>query len=805
MPSNLVFRPCIRLQLPPSRPFDPPSPLRLHLPCLATRCIGQGPQPQLPSVRYLEYQQNRACLADEGALQSGLRTPPADENMGTTYQVPNMASYENPHMLHHSSSTARSCLCQAETQQLQQLPTLPHPRFSISSTASSSSRCSAASSATAAAAAPSSSSRIIATGPPSTTTSGQPSRPSTPTSGGTMADEDRLLRDKNMVLHSLQIPPCISPRGGNLANFVAELTALFWFESIQVLEAAETGRALAPHASVRRVPNSARACQNFGKWVQSVLSTTQVTQNVILLALMFIYRLKVGNPDVKGRVGSEYRLLTVALMLGNKFLDDNTYTNKTWADVSGIGVGEIHVMEVEFLSNMRYSLLASKEQWEEWLAKLARFHEFVERAQQSASPSPLLIPSPTHRGFASPLPSPTGTLSLSTYSPSPTTYTAQNGAAQGWPASYAASDAVSPLALKPELQAARKRSFPEDDPTEPPAKRQGRILPPQTHVAQQQQMQQQMQQQPQQQMHQQLRQQQPMPQQYHQQQQHQQQQQQALPQAVPLHHQLPSQRPSQPSLPDQVRLSVPNLTLNTSHVMSSVPPSYPAVTYAPSQASPLSLPPLGSGVRAMSTVYSQPTTTYAPQHSIMATSGPSISSVPSMTPTMAYPPTNYSTPTKRLSPRNALTPSAHYPGSSPLVDPFSHHSMTPIGNVGSANHSPSIYLQQRNSPYRPVRHVNTLLYPPPSAFLQQYHFANHLPPAQMHYQPLGRRSDVRTGIVPEFAMASAGQHSGMPGGEHHAITPAPYQHPTQVLPNPNQGRAPYGHPMGRPISYHPQN
>jgi hypothetical protein len=52
--------------------------------------------------------------------------------------------------------------------------------------------------------------------------------------------------------------------------------------------------------------------------VHTVLSTTQVTQNVILLALLFVYRLKVANPNVRGQSGSEYRLLTVALMLGNK-------------------------------------------------------------------------------------------------------------------------------------------------------------------------------------------------------------------------------------------------------------------------------------------------------------------------------------------------------------------------------------------------------------------------------------------------------------------------------------------------------
>ena len=56
----------------------------------------------------------------------------------------------------------------------------------------------------------------------------------------------------------------------------------------------------------------------FRKWVTTILSMTQVSQNVILLALMFIYRLKKYNPSVKGKVGSEFRLLTVALMLGNK-------------------------------------------------------------------------------------------------------------------------------------------------------------------------------------------------------------------------------------------------------------------------------------------------------------------------------------------------------------------------------------------------------------------------------------------------------------------------------------------------------
>lgn len=71
-------------------------------------------------------------------------------------------------------------------------------------------------------------------------------------------------------------------------------------------------------APTARLVPEAMPSTGFRKWTTTILSMTQVTQNVIILALMFIYRLKKLNPGVKGKLGSEYRLLTVALMLGNK-------------------------------------------------------------------------------------------------------------------------------------------------------------------------------------------------------------------------------------------------------------------------------------------------------------------------------------------------------------------------------------------------------------------------------------------------------------------------------------------------------
>lgn len=364
-------------------------------------------------------------------------------------------------------------------------------------------------------------------------------------------------------------------------------------------------------------------------------------------------------------------------------LDDNTYTNHTWAEVSSIPVKEIHTMEVEFLSNMRYGLLTSKEEWEDWLNKLACFHEYCERAVMDARrrnipPMPMSI-SPTNGRFSSPLPSPTNILPSTCHGPSSLTAAySPNMPLQNWNG-YHVAPSVSPLAVKPSLghPMVRKRSLEGGDMVEPAPKR--------------------------------------------------------APRQPPMPTRMPSNRPVHGG-PDPGRLSVPHLTLDTSQSIQAIPPPvYPPSTY-PSQQG-VSLPPLGPGMRAMATVYPTATSAWAPQGPIMATCGPQTPSYPAMPP-------NYGTPTKRHSP-TSLTPF----GSSPLAEVYGTH--TPISN------SPLAYLQQRASPYKPVRAVNTLLNPAPSMPLNEYHLGS----SQMHYQPLGRRNDLRSGIVPEFLPPYANQRA----------------------------------------------
>jgi hypothetical protein len=342
-------------------------------------------------------------------------------------------------------------------------------------------------------------------------------------------------------------------------------------------------------------------------------------------------------------------------MLGNKFLDDNTYTNKTWAEVSGISVQEVHIMEVEFLSNMRYSLYTSQRQWKEWHVKLGKFGTFIDRATRmmenasrplSLNPGtvqmPQALPSPPHSNNASPP-------FLNSYSPIHPRSNTPILLPQ------ISSAAVSPIGPLPELDPrfSRKRSYDENG-HEPAPKRQATFSNTLPHLA-----------------------------------------------STPN------------SLAPLPRMPLPSL---------SIPPvSQPAPTQMAPQ---LPLP----GNRAMSMVY--PPTVQWPQHS-MPTSIPPLQ-------TAGLPPPNLGPidHTRQLSP---------YPGGSATSSPVSA-TFTPTSQ--SQNRlSPSYFLAQRSSPYRPVRQVQTLLVPPASASMQNA--PRLIAHDQMQYHPLGRpMNERRVGHLP---------------------------------------------------------
>lgn len=160
----------------------------------------------------------------------------------------------------------------------------------------------------------------------------------------------------------------ISPQTNTLqlAEFASVMVYTLWHTRPNINGASSNAYNVVPHRMT--VPSSAGPA--FKKFCLKVLTATQLSSSVILLALKYIQKLLKNNPSIHGQQGSEFRLFTVSLMLANKFLDDNTFTNKTWSEVTGINVKEINVMEMEFLNQVQFSLFVSEAEYLDWLHSL---------------------------------------------------------------------------------------------------------------------------------------------------------------------------------------------------------------------------------------------------------------------------------------------------------------------------------------------------------------------------------------------------------------------------------------------------
>ncbi|KIJ45217.1 hypothetical protein M422DRAFT_251401 [Sphaerobolus stellatus SS14] len=177
------------------------------------------------------------------------------------------------------------------------------------------------------------------------------------------------------------------------AEKTCEMICYFWFSSTLGAPNTSPFRRLRKQSKVTYSPpdgltSSATAALQFQpttafvQFMQKLLQTTQVSQSVIVLSLHYIYRLKEENHFTSGQAGSEFRVAVVALMLANKFVDDNTYTNKTWSDVSGIDLEEINRMEREFLRGVDYRLYVNTETYRAWVNLLKGLVAVKERDLQ---------------------------------------------------------------------------------------------------------------------------------------------------------------------------------------------------------------------------------------------------------------------------------------------------------------------------------------------------------------------------------------------------------------------------------------
>lgn len=131
-------------------------------------------------------------------------------------------------------------------------------------------------------------------------------------------------------------------------------------------------------------PESSPSSQ-FRKYVSQILSSTRLPSSTIMLGMFYLAsRMKqlTERGQSTSSSGTVYRMLTTCLLLGSKFLDDNTFQNRSWAEVSSIPVGELNMMELQWLTDFNWEIHGMMYDEEEgFFMWIEHWHAYEEKAQ----------------------------------------------------------------------------------------------------------------------------------------------------------------------------------------------------------------------------------------------------------------------------------------------------------------------------------------------------------------------------------------------------------------------------------------
>ncbi|KAL2019259.1 hypothetical protein VTK56DRAFT_9803 [Thermocarpiscus australiensis] len=123
----------------------------------------------------------------------------------------------------------------------------------------------------------------------------------------------------------------------------------------------------------------------FRKFVSQILTSTRLPSTTILLGMNYLAkRINMMRADGQNdhSEGQVWRMFTTALLLASKFLDDNTFQNKSWSEVSGIPVQELNTLEYEWLAAVQWRLYVDLEGNNDYTAWLSNWKEWKEAKRQ---------------------------------------------------------------------------------------------------------------------------------------------------------------------------------------------------------------------------------------------------------------------------------------------------------------------------------------------------------------------------------------------------------------------------------------
>jgi len=128
-------------------------------------------------------------------------------------------------------------------------------------------------------------------------------------------------------------------------------------------------------------PDNSQVSPPFRKFVSGLLSSTRLPRTTILLGMNYLARrnnMLKENTSFAPNEGQVWRMLTIGLLLGSKFLDDNTFQNRSWSEVSGIPVAELNTLEHEWLDGIDYKLYVNLDESKDFKAWIQNWNSWRE-------------------------------------------------------------------------------------------------------------------------------------------------------------------------------------------------------------------------------------------------------------------------------------------------------------------------------------------------------------------------------------------------------------------------------------------
>lgn len=178
---------------------------------------------------------------------------------------------------------------------------------------------------------------------------------------GSLVDLPPLIDDKATQVSRVEAPqqnvPAVQeekPSGGVSANLNYEIKEMAEFVAKMALNIAFPQNQVSP---------------SWKTFVSQILSSTRLPDATILLGLEYLTRRIQKNGGTPPKAMTIHKLLTISLVLASKFLDDNTFQNKSWAEVTGIHVTDINKLEQDWLREMEWNLNidpTGSGSWEKW-------------------------------------------------------------------------------------------------------------------------------------------------------------------------------------------------------------------------------------------------------------------------------------------------------------------------------------------------------------------------------------------------------------------------------------------------------